>query len=160
VLPYLPTWLLERLLDWLPRGLLAYRMLKCAGRGFEDVLRNCEAMDWCEDEYRQVVHAICAAAARNAMLAAIFVLAGRARASALLRRLVVVRGAEAVRATVAERGAVVACLHSDGLPSLLALHGYTYERAVCVMSPENAGIGLDAAAPMPDMVAHTFGTLV
>jgi lauroyl/myristoyl acyltransferase len=160
MLPHLPNWLLARLLDWIPRNFLAYRALTRAGLSFENELRNCGAIDVSKNEYGQVAHAICAASARNAMLGVLFVLSRHTRAITLLRHLVVVRGAEAVRAAVTERGAVVACLHSDGLPSLLALHAHTYERAVCVVSPENINIGCGSAASTPDIVAHAFGALV
>jgi lauroyl/myristoyl acyltransferase len=160
VLPHLPDWLLARLLDWIPRNVLAYRALTRASQALENELRSCEALDVSEDQYRQVVRAICVASARNAMLGSLLVLSKRERAIAFLSHLIVVRGAEAMRAAVAERGAVVACLHSDGLPSLFALHAYTYERAACVVSPENINIRCGSAAPTPDMVAQAFGTLV
>jgi lauroyl/myristoyl acyltransferase len=159
-LPHLPIWLLARLLDWIPRNFLAYRALTRAGQTLENELSSCEAIHISERQYGQVVHALCAAGARNAMLGVLYALSRRTRAIALLRHLVVVRGAEAVRAAVTERGAVVACLHSDGLPSLLALHAYTYERAACVVSPENISIQCDAAEATPDRVTHPFGMLV
>jgi len=160
VLPYLPDWLLARLLDWIPRNFLAYRALTRASQALENELRRCEAIGVSEDQYREVARAICVAGARNAMLGSLLVISRRTRATALLRHLVVVRGAEGVRAAVSERGAVVASLHSDGLPSLLALHAHSYERAACVVSSENISIRCGLAAPTPDMVAHAFGTLV
>jgi lauroyl/myristoyl acyltransferase len=154
------VWVLRLLLDWLPRAVLAPRIVAHAQWYLDDALRRSGYDGLSATERHCLLRAICRAASRTMLFGLLVVLAEPHRAQRLLRQFVRPKGFDTVRAAAEAGGAVVACLHSDCYPALLALQARTFEHASCVVRAEMVCVGLEAGAAPPDYVAQALGTQI
>lgn len=135
VAPHLPLGALAALFRWLPRAVLARRMLGQSGWYLDYVLTrsgfSAESPAWRANVERQ----ICEASARTYLLVFLAVLLPSRRARALLDRLVTMRGDEELTAAPPAEGVVVACLHTDSFSALLLYQCLHAPNAACVVRP-------------------------
>jgi lauroyl/myristoyl acyltransferase len=94
------------------------------------------------------------------MIRALFALATPRQAAVFIRQAVEMRGMDGLQKAVAEGGAVVACLHSDGFQAMLSIHAHRFTRPAFLAVADMASIRLDTNAPTSDYLTLAYGTLI
>ena len=163
ILPALPFAVTRRLLNWMPR-LIQWLRIMAGAQWFQwwlqEVLRKsgCDLMS--ASARKVLIRDICNAVSRTLIIGALFALATPRQAAVFIRQAVEMHGMDGLQKAVAEGGAIVACLHSEGFQALLSIHAHRFGSPAFLALTDMISIRLETNAPPPDYLTLAYGSLI